>query len=59
MDKENKEKFIKIAVNAERIAEELDLPTPDFDNFKETSEFINENKDDYFESKRLRRHDNK
>ncbi len=44
---------------AEKIAEELDLPTPDFDNFKETSEFINENKDDYFESKRLRRHDNK
>ncbi len=40
---------------AERIAEELGLDEPDYDDFEETSEFISEWKDDYWESVNDRR----
>lgn len=40
---------------AEKIAEELDLPEPDYEDFDETSEFIFVNKEDYFESLRDKR----
>lgn len=36
---------------AEAIAYELDIDEPDYDNFDETKEFIDENKDDFYASK--------
>lgn len=37
---------------AEAIATELGLKKPDYDDFEETSAFIDENKDEYYEQTR-------
>lgn len=39
----------KMVEFAERIADVLGLSYPDFENFDETSEFIEDNKQDYFD----------
>ena len=39
---------------AEAIAEELNLPEPDFDKYDEVAEFIDEHKYEYYDSKKLR-----
>ena len=40
---------------AKRIAEELDLPEPNYNDFDDTSEFISEWKNDYYISKDLKK----
>lgn len=37
---------------AERIAEQLGLDEPDYDDFDEVHDFIEENKDDYWRERR-------
>lgn len=38
---------------AEKIAAYLGIPAPDFDDFDETSAFIDDNKEAYFEERRM------
>lgn len=40
----------KMVAFAEKIADELNLDEPNYDDFDETSEFIDDNKDDYWAS---------